>query len=61
MNTKSHAINVENPKESIHVGYHSGTTTARDHNLYVKGNLVYEAKRVYKYMIDFDEKLILCE
>ena len=44
VNTKSHVINVENLKEPIYVGYHLGTTTARDHNLYVKGNLVYEAK-----------------
>ena len=28
---------------SFYVGFHSGTTFARDHNLYIKGNLVFEA------------------
>ena len=44
VNTRSHVFNVENLTEPIYVGFHLGTTTARDHNLYVKGILVFEAK-----------------
>lgn len=42
--TRSHVFNVESLTASRYVGFHSGTTMARDHNLYVKGNLVFEAK-----------------
>jgi len=44
VNTRSHVFNVENLTGPIYVGFHLGTTTARDHNLYVKGILVFEAK-----------------
>jgi hypothetical protein len=41
-NTKSHVFNVQSLTNPTYVGYHSGTTKATDHNLYIKGNLVFE-------------------
>ena len=40
--TKSYIFNVRNLTNPIYVGHHSGTTTATDHNLYIKGNLVFQ-------------------
>jgi hypothetical protein len=41
--TKTHVFNVVSLTNSFYVGFHSGTTFAKDHNLYIKGNLVFEA------------------
>jgi hypothetical protein len=41
--TRTHVFNVANLTNPFYVGYHSGTTFAKDHNLYIKGNLVFEA------------------
>jgi choice-of-anchor B domain-containing protein len=42
--TRSHVFNIESLTAPRYVGYHSGLLPTRDHNLYVKGNLVFEAK-----------------
>jgi hypothetical protein len=41
--TRTHVFNVESLTNPFYVGYHSGTTFAKDHNLYIKGNLIFEA------------------
>lgn len=41
--TRTHVFNVESLTNPFYVGYHSGTTSASDHNLYIKGNLVFES------------------
>ena len=43
VNTKSHVFNVKSLTNPTYVGYHSGTTKATDHNLYIKDNLVFQA------------------
>lgn len=41
--TRTHVFNVQSLTNPVYVGYHSGTTLASDHNLYIKGNLVFES------------------
>ncbi len=41
--TRTHVFKVESLTNPVYVGYHSGTTLASDHNLYIKGNLVFES------------------
>jgi len=41
--TKTHVFNVASLNASFYVGFHSGTTFARDRTLYIKGNLVFQA------------------
>ncbi len=42
-NTRTHIFDCLNLDNPVYVGYYSGTTPSIDHNLYVKGNLIYEA------------------
>lgn len=42
-NTRTHVFKVESLTNPVYAGYHLGTTLAADHNLYVKGNLVFES------------------
>jgi hypothetical protein len=41
--TKTYIFNVQNLTNATYIGFHSGKTTAIDHNQYVKGNLVFQA------------------
>jgi choice-of-anchor B domain-containing protein len=41
--SKSHIFNVQSLTNPTYVGFHSGTTTAIDHNQYIKGDLVFQA------------------
>jgi len=41
--TRTHLMDVKNLSNISYVGYHSGRTAAIDHNLYVKGDFVYQA------------------
>ena len=41
--TRTHIFNIENLDQPQYVGFHTGATNSVDHNLYVKGNLIYEA------------------
>ena len=42
-NTRTHVFKVESLTNPVYAGYHLGTTLAADHNLYIKGNLVFES------------------
>eukprot|EP00551_Chaetoceros_affinis_P020199 CAMPEP_0203719360 /NCGR_PEP_ID=MMETSP0092-20131115/3426_1 /ASSEMBLY_ACC=CAM_ASM_001090 /TAXON_ID=426623 /ORGANISM="Chaetoceros affinis, Strain CCMP159" /LENGTH=355 /DNA_ID=CAMNT_0050598751 /DNA_START=90 /DNA_END=1158 /DNA_ORIENTATION=- len=41
--TRTHVMNVKSLSNMFYIGYHEGRTTAIDHNLYVKGDFVYQA------------------
>jgi len=41
--TRTHVMDVRNLRNMLYVGYHNGRTRAIDHNLYVKGDFVYQA------------------
>ncbi len=41
--TRTHVLDVSDLDNIVYAGYHDGRTNAIDHNLYVKGNLVYQA------------------
>jgi len=40
--TRTHIWNVENLDAPVYVGFHEGTMHTIDHNLYIKGNLVFQ-------------------
>jgi len=41
--TRTHVMDVRDLNNILYVGYHDGRTAAIDHNLYVKGDLVFQA------------------
>ncbi|KAL9185654.1 hypothetical protein ACHAXT_003431 [Thalassiosira profunda] len=41
--TRTHVFNVEDLDNPVYKGFFEGTTNASDHNLYIKGDLVYQA------------------
>ncbi len=41
--TRTHVWDVRNLSNPIYLGYHNGTEMTIDHNLYVKGNYIYQA------------------
>lgn len=41
--TRTHVWDVSALNNPLYLGYHEGTAVASDHNLYVKGNLIFEA------------------
>jgi hypothetical protein len=42
VSTRAHIFNLESFTDPTYAGYHSGSTRARYHNLYIEGNLVFK-------------------
>lgn len=41
-NTRTHVIDVQDLDNPVYIGYYEHATTARDHNIYIVGNLMYQ-------------------